>query len=99
MECECPNLILFVNPKLRTNIYTSHHSCAIAPLIIGPLTEVTGRRYTYIFSHMFFVLTFLLLALKVRSSPILCVSEAHRNLRSEQHCPDSHRAWYLGNVR
>ncbi|KAG7530192.1 hypothetical protein FFLO_05185 [Filobasidium floriforme] len=45
--------------------------CAIAPLIIGPLTEVTGRRYTYIFSHMFFVLTFLLLALKNNIAQVL----------------------------
>ena len=49
--------------------------CAIAPLIIGPVTEVVGRRYIYIFSHLGFTLTFLLLAIKVSVEAAFLVSQ------------------------
>ena len=80
-------------------------SCAIAPLIIGPLTEVTGRRYTYIFSHMGFVLTFLMLALKVGSRAAMqALSDMKHTLISAAYVSEQHRASldrsrYLRHVR
>ena len=69
-------------------------------MIIGPLTEVTGRRYTYIFSHMFFVLTFLLLALKVSLGLVRQSQreDAHLVGVLEQHRTSSDRTRDLGDV-
>lgn len=72
--------------------------CAIAPLIIGPVTEVVGRRYIYVFSHLGFTLTFLMLAIKVS----LAISLQYLwtlKFGLEQHCASDHRAWDTGSVR